>query len=215
MVTPKSTTPFSRAVLLLFCFILLLAGSGCILSPSEGGGGDGGGGGGGTKADRSTRQKLLEDYFKEVYNSQDSTGYEAMLDERYEFESLPSDPDDPLTAETWDKREELRIAGRMFSGWENPDGKTVQAIDLKILFQSEKETNTFFQDQPDGEKWYDVDTEVDLTVTLHVPPSEGDGSEILNKVVFSSQKFVVRPDPDESGMWLIRRQVDEQPITKR
>ncbi len=215
-VTPKRTTHLLQAVLLFICFLLLLPGSGCVLSPSSGGNGDGNGNGngGGAKADRSTRQKLLEDYFKEVYNSQDSTGYEAMLDDRYEFENLPADPDDPLTVESWDKADELRIAGRMFSGWENPEGKKVQAIDLRILFQSEKESNTFFQDQPDGETWYDVVTEVDLTVTVN-DPAASDGSGIVNKVVFSNQNFVVRPDPDAEGMWVIRRQVDQDAITKR
>ena len=161
----------------------------------------------------STVEELLEEVFEDAYTRQDSVAYAAMLDTLYEFEMLP-DSVDVNTVETWDRAEELRIAGRMFSGWTNADGIKVLGIDLVISLQGKVPSTDFFQDQPGGQTWYKAITEVDLKVITQ-DPSSNDGSGIINRVVFSNQDFVVRPDPNGSELWVIRRQVDRELISKR
>lgn len=203
--------PSGSAVLLPVLYAILL-GLGCFLSPSEGDK-DPGPEPIDSGFSRTTPESLLTVFFEEAYNGQDSTEYDSMLDSHFEFENLPDDPDDPLSGVTvWDKPEELRIAGRMFSGWQNRNGVRVLDIDLNITFLGQTESTDFFQDQPDGETWYKCVTEVDLTVVTQ-DPTANDGSGIINRVVFSNQDFVVRPDPDDADLWVIRRQLDRPPIT--
>ena len=161
----------------------------------------------------SSVEELLEEVFENAYNTQDSIAYAAMLDTLYEFELLPDDPGDPLNMETWDLADELRIAGRMFSGWTNADGIRVIGIDLNIALQGKVPSTDLFQDQPGGQVWYKAIAEVDLTVITH-DPNANDGSGITNREVNSNQDFIVRPDPNSPGLWVIRRQVDREPISK-
>ena len=162
----------------------------------------------------SSPESLLAVVLENAYNSRDSTAYAAMLDSLYEFELLPDDPEDTLHVETWDWANELRIAGRMFSGWENPDGVKVLSIYLDCRFLDKVVASGDFQDQPEGETWYRARTEVDLVV-ITKDPSASDGSGIVVRMLFSPQKFIVRPDPDKPGLWVIREQSDQLPITKR
>ena len=157
--------------------------------------------------------KLLEEVFEDAYSSQDSAAYAATLDSLYEFEMLP-DSVDAQTVETWDLTEELRIAKRMFSGWTSADGIKVLGIDLEMAFQGKTPTTEDFQDQPEGEIWYKAITEIDLKVITQ-DPTAYDGSGIINRVIFSNQDFIVKPDPDDADLWVIRRQIDRESITKR
>lgn len=200
--------PHTRAALFLTTICILLLGFGCILSPGD------------KDKDkiedepevgRGTPEVLLEEYLEDAYSRQDSTAYERMLDSRYEFELLP-DSVDVTTVETWDRAEDLRIAGRMFSGWTNPEGIKVLGIDLEMSFQAKTVSTDFFQDQPDGQTWYRCVTEVDLKVITQ-DPTANDGSGIINRVVFSNQDFIVRPDADDADQWTIRRQIDREPIS--
>ena len=158
----------------------------------------------------TSAEKLLEVVFEDAYNSQDSVAYAAMLDSLYEFEMLPDDPENPLDVETWDLADELRIAGRMFSGWENPDGIKMLGIDLEMSYQGRTPSIEDFQDQPEGEIWYKAIAEVDITVIAQNPSDSG----IRNLVIFSYQDFIVKPDPDDSNLWVIRRQIDRESIGK-
>ncbi len=157
--------------------------------------------------------ELLEEDFKTVYNGKDSLLYATLLDTRYEFENLPADPDNPLSVETWDRGEEMKIADRMFSGWETPEGKQVLDIDLKQTVQSVRASTTEFEDRPDGETWYLANTQVDLVILVRYHDGV-DGDGLVNKVIFSGQKYWLRPKEGGAGGWAIRRQVDEDPITK-
>lgn len=162
----------------------------------------------------SSPESLLTAVFENAYNNQDSTAYAAMLDTLYEFELLPNDPGDSLNVETWDYETELSIAGHMFSGWTNGNGVKVLSINLAIVMLVVTESVEDFPDQPEGETWHKAATEVDLVVVTQ-DPSVNDGSGILNRVVFSRQDFVVKPDPDDLDLWVIRKQVDREPINKR
>ncbi len=200
--------PHKRAALFLstFCCILLL-GFGCFLSPGTDGDPDPDPE---PTGDRSTPEKLLEEFLADAYNRQDSTVYDDMLDSQYEFNLLPDTVD--ATEDFWDRADELRIAGRMFSGWTNEKGIKVVTISLALAFQGKSISNDFFQDQPDGETWYKCITEVDLAVVTQ-DPAASDGSGIINRVVFSNQDFIVRPDPSDSQKWTVRRQTDKEAIT--
>lgn len=157
---------------------------------------------------------LLEDHFVDVYTSRDSSAYDDLLDPFYEFELLPDDPYDTLNVETWDRSEELRIAGRMFGGWENEEGIRVQAIDIEQMVQQMTITTTIFPDQPEGEEWYYVNCGLFLTVVAH-DPTAADGTGIVNWQVLSLQDYVTRPDPDGLNTWIIRRQIDGHSISDK
>ena len=163
--------------------------------------------------DSTAVERLLTVTFEDAYNRQDSVAYEAMLDERYEFENLPADPGDPLNVLTWNHADEMRITGRMFSGWTNANGVKVLDITIDITFLGDAVSTAVYEDQPEGETWHKAITEVDLLVVTQ-DPNSSDGSGIVNRVVYCNQDFIVRPDRDDPGSWVIRYQKDQPPITK-
>ncbi len=158
---------------------------------------------------RGTIDSLLSTFFPEHYSNQDSIDYEEMLDDRYSFQKLPDEPDDPIETLFWDKTEEMRIAGRMFRGTPNGAGQSVESITLNINVGST--TPSFDTDQPDDEDWFDVVAIVDMTVVLN-DPSQSDGSGILNLLIDSEQKFIVTEDKDSPGDWVVVKQEDQARI---
>ncbi len=159
----------------------------------------------------SAVEQLLEDDFVTAYNSMDSAAYRATLDSLYEFVLLADTMD--MIDERWTLAEELRIAGRMFSGWANENAVKVLAIDLDLEVLGQDVSNDFFPDKPEGDTWYKLTSEIDLEV-LTQDPSASDGGGIINRIVYSNQDFIVRPDPDDTDSWVIRRQTDRYSITK-
>ncbi len=159
----------------------------------------------------ATPEVLLEERLAQAYIHHDSTAYEALFDSLYQFELLMDTTD--VTHDFWDLADELRIAGRMFSGWTNPDGIKVVVIDLRIIFQGKSAVDPPLPDQPEGEIWYKAITVIELTI-LTQDPSASDGSGMVRRGTLSYQDFVVRPDPDDSDSWVIRLQTDKDPITK-
>ncbi|MBN1826659.1 MAG: hypothetical protein JW958_10355 [Candidatus Eisenbacteria bacterium] len=155
----------------------------------------------------------LIERFAEAYSARDSAAYAAFLDPEYVFELAPSGlfPDGPV--EWWDLGNELRIAGRMFSGWENEDVRSVESIDLAIsAITSRVETGSFegydpFSDEP----WYRIVCSIDLLVAVDDPTSM-DGETLFH--VTSGQEFTVRPDPGDPEEWVVFRQYDQEPYNK-
>ncbi len=168
-------------------------------------------GGDGNDVSRATIPDLLHGWFPYVYSHQDSAGYDLALDDRYTFQRLPDDPDDPDEDLFWDKTEEARIAGRMFRGTPNDSGQSVESITLNINVGST--VPSFDVDQPPDEEWFDVVTIVDMTVVLN-DPNLSDGTGILNLLIDSEQKFIVTADPDSPNDWVIVKQEDQQRIQK-
>lgn len=160
---------------------------------------------------RGTIDSLLSVYFPEKYSNRDSLDYEEMLDDRYSFQKLPDDPDQPVEELFWDKTEELKIAGRMFRGTLNVFNQSVESISLTMNVGST--TPSFDTDQPDDEDWFDVVSIVDMTVVLN-DPNQPDGTGILNLLIDSEQKFIVTEDKDSPGDWVVVKQEDQQRIGK-
>ncbi|MBN1826658.1 MAG: hypothetical protein JW958_10350 [Candidatus Eisenbacteria bacterium] len=159
-----------------------------------------------------TPEKLIT-RFAEVYDAEDSTAYEELLDSLYIFELDPNNIGPGYPVEWWDREDEIRIAGRMFGGWQNPDGQHVNSIDLALSNITKRlETTSFGPDlPPEGETWYRVTCSVDLRVEVENPQSP-DGVTLF--LVASDQEFVVRPDPNDSGGWVVFRQYDKEPYNK-
>ncbi len=208
-----------RSLFMLFsrlCFALVLAaplilavGCGDDENPADNGNGDGDT----TTVEigRGTIDSLLSLFFPEAYSNHDSIKYEETLDERYSFQKLPHDPDDPIEELFWDKAEELRIAGRMFRGTANGAGQSVESITLNINVGAT--TPSFDTDQPDDEEWFDIVAIIDMTVVLN-DPNQSDGTGILNLLIDSEQKFIVTAEDDGAGDWVIVKQEDQQRINK-
>ncbi|MFH1681682.1 MAG: carboxypeptidase-like regulatory domain-containing protein [Candidatus Eisenbacteria bacterium] len=156
-------------------------------------------------------EDLIELDLPRAYSTMDSARYAALHDSRYRFTLLPEevDPDDPLPY--WDLGEELTIAGRMFSGWENADGRSVDRIALDLLAKTVVVDTTSYPEKPPGETWHKVTAVVDLKVVTE-DPSDPEG--IINFIVLSDQIFVVRPDPAIEGRYLIVRQNDRPSVNK-
>lgn len=153
--------------------------------------------------------------FAKEYADRDSSGYASYLDPNYIFELLEDevDPDVPSSG-WWDRTEELAIAGTMFKGRYNNDGVKVTDIDLGLQLKATPVVdNDSYQDKPEGETWYLATTFVDLVVRT-INPNASDGSGIVNYIVNSDQKFVLRRDPSGSGRYLVRKQIDQHPINK-
>jgi hypothetical protein len=162
---------------------------------------------------RTSVEALLTETFENAYNTMDTTAYESTLDDRYEFELLPGPGVGLFGEEMWDRETEMLITRRMFSGWSNADGVSVLQIALEMTYLGKLASTDYFPEQPDGETWYKALAEVNLSVATEDPTAE-DGSGITVYRVFSNQEFIVRPDPGDADLWVIRRQVDRPTITK-
>lgn len=155
-------------------------------------------------------RRMLEDEFVTAYAEMDTGAYAGTLADLYEFENYPGDPGSPGEGEIWDRDEELQIAGHMFGGWENQNHEQVQSISLtqRVLeFQPNLET---LAGRPAAEDWFDVITELNLTVVT-VDTSFAEGEGLVNYSLVGDQKYVVQPDPDVADHWIIRRQIDRDP----
>lgn len=158
---------------------------------------------------RGTIDSLIGVYFPEIYSNRDSAKYEEMLDGRYSFQKLPDDPDNPVV-EFWDKREELRIGGRMFRGTPNDENQSVESINMTISVGTKTASND--TDQPDDEDWIDVTAIIALTVVVNNPNNTED--PITNFLIDSDQNFVVTDDPNSAGDWVVVKQEDQERINK-
>lgn len=154
---------------------------------------------------------LLEDHFVDVYTNRDSSAYDLVLDPFYEFEAFPPDPEDPSSAEAWNRTTELAVAGRMFHGRPNADGVSVESIEMEQQVLAISETTDDYPDRPPSEEWYDVNCGVHLVVVTR-DPAASDGSGIVNREVLSYQDYVVRPDPLGVNTYLLRRQIEGEAI---
>ncbi|MFH1278632.1 MAG: fibronectin type III domain-containing protein [Candidatus Eisenbacteria bacterium] len=158
---------------------------------------------------RATMTLLVTEYLPQAYSRMDSASYAAALDEGYLFELLPSDVDPGDPNPWWDLEEELGIAGNMFNARYNDDGQRVDRIALEMTERSIAVDNTNYPDKPPGETWYKVMALIDLLVVVEDP---NDPAGIMNFVVASDQIFTVRPDPADESLWVVYKQVDQEPI---
>ncbi len=154
------------------------------------------------------------DQFVEAYGQGDSVRYGGMLDSRYRFELLDIDIDPVDLDSTWDRATELEIAGRMFNARYNQEGQRVERIVLDLTEISTVIDRTDYppEEKPPGEIWYKVTAFVDLLVTV-IDPDDPEGA--IHFVVLSDQIFILRPDPQNEGRYLLVRQIDQEPIHKR
>lgn len=148
---------------------------------------------------------LIADRFDAAYGGKDIAAYTRLLDDRYEFQNLPYDPNFPELVTNWNRADELRIAGRMFSGWEDPHGSSIISIDIEQRVLTVSASTTSFDDQPAHEKWYAVQAEANLDVLIRSPIP---GVDVGVFPIASFQEYIVRPDPADPVNWVIRKQTD-------
>lgn len=160
---------------------------------------------------RGTIDSLLAVTLPLVYTAGDYYEYANLLDRRYTFQRLSRDRNVPMEELIWDRREELIIADEIFSGRTNSRGQDVESMTLSIGAQY---TTAYDDpDEPAGEEWTEVWTTIDLHVLINDPLRPG-GNGFLNLLIDSRQVFVVRPDPESRGDWIIVKQRDEFRINK-
>jgi len=145
---------------------------------------------------RSTPPELLRSYFEQVYARRDSVLYAAMLDRKFQFVFLPEDADslrDILGADDfWKKRLDLQSTGAMFRD------PSVTFIRVDILVSANSQ---YLGDDCDDCR------DLSTTITLRLLLDDGSG-EPLYLAVDSPQTFIVRPDPIQTGKWVLFRQID-------
>ncbi|MFH1313218.1 MAG: hypothetical protein ABIJ00_08320 [Candidatus Eisenbacteria bacterium] len=161
--------------------------------------------------DRSSPTKLVTEYFPWAYTTMDSIAYEAALDEAYVFVPIPGEVDPGDSNQVWGRFEELRIAGIMFNARYNSNGQRLTMINLGMTERLNVVDQTDYPDKPQDEEWRKITVLVDLLVVVE-DPSDPEG--VVNFIVIANQIFVVRPDPDYVGKWVIYRQIDQEPINK-
>lgn len=145
---------------------------------------------------RRTPEELLQDFFETAYSTRDSALYAEMLCEDFQFQFLAQDADslrDILGGDNfWGRTLELRNAGRLFRS------DSVTSILLNIQIHSKI---AYGGDDCIGCQ------QMETTVTLRVT-TIGDGTEPLIYTVDSPQTFVAKPDPADSALWCLFRQID-------
>ncbi|MFN0152088.1 MAG: hypothetical protein ACKVU1_15410 [bacterium] len=144
---------------------------------------------------RRTPEELLN-LFETAYNTRDSALFAGLLCEDFQFEFLQADADslrDILGEDNfWGRTLDLSCTGRLFRSTD------VTGIALNILVLS----NSPYQ----GDDCIAC-RELNATVTLRVS-TIGDGTEPLIYAVDSPQTFVTKPDPADSTLWCLFRQID-------
>ncbi|MFN0152089.1 MAG: hypothetical protein ACKVU1_15415 [bacterium] len=147
---------------------------------------------------RRTPEELLADFFETAYTTRDSALYAEMLCENFQFEFLQADADSlcglrfPPDICWWGRTIDLRSTGNLFRSEE------VTGITLNIRIDDK---NAYLGDDCIG--CYQLET----TITLRVA-TIGDGTEPLIFTVDSPQSFVTKPDPADSTLWCLYRQLD-------
>ncbi|NNE08794.1 MAG: hypothetical protein HKN20_09555, partial [Gemmatimonadetes bacterium] len=69
-------------------------------------------------------------------------------------------------------------------------------------------------DEPPGAEWFEVDSFVELQVTID-DPGQSDGSGRLFLEVKTPQTFLVAADPLSPGDWGLVRQIDRAPLAPK
>lgn len=186
--------PARKALVLLGLVALVATAPGCLFSP------DSGGGGGGPCTDcrepvRNTVEGAIE-LFGFVWRQKRLDLYEQLLHSEYEYVPQSTDLQDLpwYTPETpWLRTDELQMAQNMFDpefvSDENPDQQAVDTIEMALTRLNEASTQ-------DG---VEVTTSADIRVLWDA-----------NSGAFSAVRFVflVVEDPDEPGLFQIKRQAE-------
>lgn len=174
-----------RAPLLLGLASLLLLLPGCPLSPDS----DDGPPPTEIRLDRSTVRETIN-YVATVWSNKLYDEYEMVLHDEFEFYPKAVDAGDLpwLEGDSWGRTVELAMAEHMFDpNYSNPEAEAVQTIDMDF---------TVLNETPQGDT-----TRVDCTANILVMVGPQDGFLSDTRFVFD-----VVPDPDEPGLFQIRRQ---------
>ncbi len=145
--------------------------------------------------------------FASSYSQRDSVSYSSLLADSYTFELLDEDPDDTEPPQFWDLAEELVITGRMFSGWENPAGATVQTIRLTIDPRS-----IDLLSDPDEAGPGEITLRVLARINMDVSVIDQGGNGFTRYIVFSDQDWTLHAAP--GGDLAATNQTDREPIAK-
>lgn len=175
-----------RAPLLLGLASLLLLLPGCPLSPDS----DDGPPPTEIRLDRSTVRETIN-WVATVWSNKLYDEYEMVLHDEFEFYPKAVDASDLpwLEGQSWGRTVELAMAEHMFDpNYSNPGADAVQTIDMDFSILNET---------PQG----DNTTRVDCTANILVMVGPQDGFLSDTRFIFD-----VVPDPDEPGLFQIRRQ---------
>ncbi|MFN0152090.1 MAG: hypothetical protein ACKVU1_15420 [bacterium] len=145
---------------------------------------------------RRTPEELLTSFFEVAYSTRDSALYAEMLCDPFTFEFLLADADSLRYVlgpdNFWGRALDLQSTGALFRSDE------VTGITLNILVTSNV---AYAGSDCDGCR------QLETTVTLRVS-TIGDGTEPLIFTIDSPQSFVTKPDPADSTLWCLFKQID-------
>jgi hypothetical protein len=151
----------------------------------------------GSDLDRSSPEKLVEDWLEKVYSGKDASHYAEALHPDYRFEFLQEDAEILQSlgylapGQTWWSHDaEQACSGNLFAS------PNVGNISLNVTVDH-SETDATCAD------CVRLQTSIDLRVTTN--PG---GPEPLTLVVNSPQDFLVTKDPSDATKWVILRQND-------
>jgi hypothetical protein len=148
---------------------------------------------------RNRPDSLLASWLERAYNEQDADLYEEMLDADFTFRFLPDDADTfevelGLDAnDSWSRAKDIQSTTNMFNDNEVSD----VFLDVGSIQDN---------DYPgvDCDDCRELTANVAVRVTTHPPGAQE--PEVL--VTDSPQVFLVRPDPADTTLWVLFRQLD-------
>jgi hypothetical protein len=146
---------------------------------------------------RNTIALLLTDWFEKAYSQQRGDEYAQALDADFEFVFLEADRDSFGIPELT-RANDIASTNAMFAHGQ------VSAVSLNV---NPRPSAPYTGDDCDG--CFEVGATVNVLVTTN-PPGATE-PEVLT--VNSDQTFVVKPDPDSAGVFVLFRQTDGDPLT--
>ena len=147
---------------------------------------------------RSAPESLLTSWFERAYNTQDADLYEEMLDAGFTFRFLPENADEFELElgldenDSWSRSKDIQSTTNMF----NDNG--VLGVSLNIA-----SINNNDYSGGDCEDCLELTANISVRVTTDEP-----GDDDLVRVTDSPQVFLVRPDPADTTLWVLFRQLD-------
>jgi hypothetical protein len=154
---------------------------------------------------RNRADSLLTSWFERAYNTQDDDLYDEMLHSGFTFQFLPEDADSfdlELGLDEndfWTRTKDIQSTNNMF------DDSEVSAVFLDV--------RSIQDDDYPGEDCDDC-RQLTTSITIRVTTNPPGADEPLVLVTDSPQVFLVRPDPADTTLWVVFRQLDRSPAPK-
>ena len=147
------------------------------------------------------------------YTRMNSNDYASALDTSYVFQLVVEETEGKTSEETWDRETEIQITERMFSGWETPEGLSVNSISLMMSYRDAVEDTTDYPERGDQQIWYRINVSIDMQILMEDADAPG---VLFEYMVVSDQIYIVRPDGinitilyQEPANYTVYKQIDQ------